>query len=379
MWKPETEAGDRRKTKTEEDNKMSIYNCLYNVIGFAREECPCVDDWNADYAVSDSGLYVSELQGMSLRILDSLGGCEDIWEKMTNARENAINAFKLDLVQALSKYKEPSRRVFSGDIGGRYSEVGKKISRLIPENNYYGLRMYSDIQGGKYILRGVSILLDTTEAVNLEIYDEYDLIHTIPLTSVADRPHRTDITPIEFTLDRSYYFLIAPAGRAYSNKLTCNCGGYRWCFNIDDPCYRFSKDGWTEWAMVGGTYGDAIDDRENWGLNGRASGMILHGNFTCDVFDFFCREDSDFVNNEIDASMAWAILYKTGEFLTTYIMGSPEVSRYTLLGMEQLNENRIYYAERYKIMIDYLAQNMGDNDCMRCRPPQGMRMRSQRI
>jgi hypothetical protein len=358
---------------------MSLYSCLENVIGFAREECKCIDDWDASYALSDSGLYISEVQGMSLDILDSLGGCEDIWDKMINARTNAINAFKIDLAQELSKYKEPTRKSFSGDIGGRYADTGKKITSLITESNYYGIRMYSDIQGGKYILRGVSLILNTTEAVNLEIYDEYDLLDTIALSSVANRPHKTDITPIELSLDRNYYFLIAPVGRAYSNKLTCNCGGFRWCFDIDNPCYRLSRDGWTEWVMAAGVYGDAIDDREDWTKCGRASGMILHGNFVCDVFDNFCRDESDFISNEIDTSMAYALLYKASEFLTTYIMASSEVSRYTLLGMEQLNENRIYYAERYKVMIDWLAKSMEDNDCLRCRPPQGMRMRSQRL
>jgi hypothetical protein len=132
---------------------MSIYNCLREVVGFSRTECACVGDWDESYALSDSGLYLSELQGMSLRILDSLGGCEDIWEKMTAARENAINAFKLDLVQALMKYKEPVRHPFSGDIGGRYATGGKKITDLVTDSTYYGMRIYSDIKGGKYILR----------------------------------------------------------------------------------------------------------------------------------------------------------------------------------------------------------------------------------
>lgn len=358
---------------------MSLYPCLENAIGFAPYDCPCIDDFTAEYALSESGLYVSELQGMSLRMLDSLGGCEDLWEKMSRARENAINSFRVDLTQALSKYKEPARRAFSGDIGGRYSGTGKKITELITESNYYGMRMYSDIKGGKYVLRGVSLILDTTEAVNLEIYDEYDLLHTVALTSVADRPHRTDITAIELTLDRNYYFLIAPVGRAYANKLTCNCGGFRWCFDVNNPCYKTSREGWTEWIMAAGIYGDVLADREDWTTCGKASGMILHGNFACDAFSHFCEDEVDFVNNEVDRAAANALWYKTGEFLTTYIMGSTEVSRYTLLGMEQLNENRTYYAERYNVLLDWIAQTMEDNDCLICKPPQGMRMRSQRI
>jgi len=352
---------------------MSIYNCFETVIGFSREECECVSDWDASYSISDSGLYVDELQGMNLRILDSLGNCPYLWEKMTRARENAINCFKTDIIQEMLKYKEPIRTRFTGEIGGR------GFSRIITADTYYGLRMYSDVRGGKYILRGVSLILNTTEAVNLEIYDDYDLLYTYALTSVAGRPHKTDITALELTLDRNYYFLIRPVGVPYGNKLTCNCGGYKWCFDPDNPCYRKSRDGWTEWAMIGGVNGSDLSIRDDWDICKYANGLILHGNFTCDVFGSLCNEDSDFINNEIDVSIAWAILYKTGEFLTNYIMDTGEVSRYTLLGVEALNENRIYYNKRYAVMMDFIARSVDDerNDCLRCRSPHGVGKRTQ--
>ena len=85
--------------------------------------------------------------------------------------------------------------------------------------------------------------------------------------------------------------------------------------------------------------------------------------------------------HKLDAAMAWAILYKTGEFLTNYIMDTGEVSRYTLLGTEALNENRVYYNKRYAILVDWLAQNMDDdrNDCLKCKSPMGLRRRTQLI
>ena len=60
-----------------------------------------------------------------------------------------------------------------------------------------------------------------------------------------------------------------------------------------------------------------------------------------------------------------------GEFLTNYIMDTGEVSRYTLLGTEALNENRMYYNKRYAVLMDWIAQNMDDerNDCLKCKSP----------
>lgn len=354
---------------------MSIYSCIDNIIGFTRREDSCVDGYDPAYSDSESGLYVDELQGMSLRIHDAMGGHTDVWEKLVASRENAINTFKTDILQEVIKYKEPIRSYFNGDIGY------KTFTRVTTKKTYNGLRMFSDIKGGKFTLRGVSLILDSTEAVNLEIYDEYDLLYTYPLTSQAGRPKRTDITPLELPLDRNYYFVISSVGLPYNNKLTCGCGGYKWCFNTEDPCYRYSKDRWTEWSMVGGVQGDDLTIRDDWSISKNSNGMILHGNFTCSAFDSLCGEDSDFVNDPIDSSIAWAILYKTGEFMTNYVMDTGEVSRYTLLGVEALNENRIYYNKRYAVMVDYIAKNIPDEktDCYRCRQPMGMGKRTHLI
>jgi len=354
---------------------MSVYNCLENIIGFTRKEDDCVQDYDSSYSDSDSGLYVDELQGMSLRILDSMGGVSDIWEKLTNSRENAINSFKTDIIHEIEKYKEPIRSYFSGDIGY------KKFTTILTKKTYQGFRMHSDVNGGKFILRGVSLILNSTEAVNLEIYDEYDLLYTYPISSVAGRPNKTVIVPLELPLDRDYYFLVSSVGSPYNNKLTCGCGGYRWCFNTEKPCYKYSKDRWTEWCMIGGVMGDDLGIRDDWTITKNCNGMILHGNFSCSMYDVLCTDESDFVNNPIDASIAWAVLYRTGEFLTNYIMDSAEVSRYTLLGVEALNENRVYYNQRYAIMVDYIAKNIEDErtGCYRCRPAMGMGKRSHLI
>ncbi|HZK62399.1 MAG TPA: hypothetical protein VFC41_09990, partial [Anaerovoracaceae bacterium] len=75
---------------------MSINACFSQIIGFSRSEDLCVDGWDASYATSDSGLFIDELL-FSLRILDSVGGKDDIWQMMDRARTNGINKFKTDI------------------------------------------------------------------------------------------------------------------------------------------------------------------------------------------------------------------------------------------------------------------------------------------
>ena len=355
---------------------MSIPLCFSEIVGFSRKENLCVsEDWDASYADSASGLFVDELPGMPQGFIDSLGGNYTIWEKMTNSLENAIGTFKIDVLGEILKYFEPVRRKYKGDIGNKSFTTTPASCGA-----YNGLRMYSDVIGGSYILRGVSLILNVTETVTLEIYDEYDFLHTIVLQSQAGRPKYNAITPIELPLQGNYYFLYTTSGLPYNNKLTCNCGSLKWCFDTCHPCYGPSRDGWREWAMIGGVCGDALVNRDDWNTSREGAGMILHGDFTCDIFGTLCSEHSDWTT-EIGFAIANAIWYKTGEYLATYIMDTEEVTRKTLLGVEQWNANRAFYNARYVTMINFIAENFEaeENECLRCRPPLGITKRVQML
>ena len=357
---------------------MSIFSCFDNVIGVSRKADLCTA--TGAYQ-SDSGLFIDELQGMSLRILNSTGGNALLLEKMEAARENAINAFKVDSLAEILKTKEPARGKFHGDIGG------KSFTSKLADADYYGLRMYSDIYGGSFTLRGVTLILGVAEAVNLLIYsgeneeDGAAPLYTIALTSLAGRPKYNAITPIQLPLDGDYYFLYQTSGLPYNNKLTCNCGGFKWCFNIHEPCLRPSRDHWTEWAMVGGVSGSDLSIRDDWGTSREAKGMVLHGDFGCDVLGILCDDHSDWTNDPVDTAIAWALVYKAGSFLSAYIMDSEEVNRYTLLGVDGLTANMTYYEERYKIMLEFIAANieLNRNECLKCRPPMGYHRHTQML
>ena len=355
---------------------MSIPACFSSLLGYSRKEDVCnFDSWDDAYGVSDSGLYIDELPGLPQRFIASFGGSYDTWEKFYNSIDNAVKTFQVDVLAEILKYKTPARRRFYGDIGGK-----SFTTALGSCGTYHGLRMYTDIKGGTFTLRAITLILNVTEAVTLQIYDEYDLLYTYALTSTAGKPTKTTIAPLELDTDRNYYFLYTTTGSPYNNKLTCNCGSFHWCFCLENPCFGPSRDAWTEWAMVGGVCGDTLSERDDWGTSRDAQGMILHGNFGCDILGTLCDEDySDWTGNEVDLAIAHAIWYKTGEYLTAYIMDSEEVSRRVLLGTEQWAANITYYATRYKDMLAFIAENFEDerNECLKCKDPHGITMRSQ--
>jgi hypothetical protein len=353
---------------------MSIPVCFSSIVGFSRKADLCVtDEWLDIYSESESGLYVDELPGFPQRFIASLGGNYDIWEKMTNSMDNAIRAFKIDVVSEILKLNEPVRERFKGDIGCR------TFDNTITSCTYQGLRFYSDITGGVYNLRGFYLILNVTEVVTLEIYDEYDLLYSYSINATANRPVYTAITPISLSLDRNYYFLYTTSGSAYDNKLDCNCGGWRWCFNTYNPCFGTSRLKWTEWAMVGGVCGEVLADRDDWATSSQAKGLVLHGDFNCDIIGSLCDDYSDFSgNNEIATAMANAIWYKTGAFLSVYVLDSEEVSRRTLLGTEQWVANKEFYEAKYREMIELIATHWeADQECLKCRDPHGFDLTSQ--
>lgn len=354
---------------------MSVPICFSNILGYTRREDLCVDGYMSEYSESDANLFVDELQGFNIRVQNSTGGNYDIWEKFNNAYENAISTFKVDIMSLILKLKEPARSRFFGDIGG------KSFTTKMSADTYHGLRMYSDVIGGSYTLRGVSLILDVTEAVNLLIYDDYDLLYTIALNSQSGRPKYNAITPIELPLEGNLYFVYHTNGQPSNNRLTCNCGGHKWCFNTINPCYKVSRDKWTEWSMVGGVHGTDINSREYWSTSRESRGLILHGEYGCDTFSMFCSEHSNWHNNQVDLAIAHALRFKTGSFMSNYIMESEEVGRYTLLGLEGLTANMVYYEERYNVMLEYIALNIEDdrNECLRCRPPMGYKRQSQML
>jgi hypothetical protein len=231
-----------------------------------------------------------------------------------------------------------------------------------------------------FTLRGITLNLNSTENVNLLIYDDFDLLHTIAISSTANKPKYTAITPIDFDLNGNYYFIYSPVGTPFNNRMTCGCGGYHWCFRPESPCYSSSRDNWTLWAMAGGVHGSDITERDDWGVSQDAQGLRLHGEFKCDAMAMLCSDASDFEKNEIDRYIAEACMLKTAEFASYKILNSGEVNRDLLLGNDDVVNGRMqYYSTLYQERINFIAQNIepSRNECLRCRSIMGFSKHSQ--
>ncbi len=364
-----------------------LQNCWENIVGYSREnELP---DYKrpTNYNLSLSGLYVDELRGINLNIINDTTGY--LWSKLKNAYDNSIRVFKSDIMNEILKHHKTRYDQFIGNIGSQ------RFSRSLNlTGTYAGIRMYcNDIKGGSFKLNAIGILMDKAETFDIDIYNNLseEPIHTISVTSQPNKVSIVNIEPILLQLsDNNYdnleYFFIYPrtTKQPKDNKPTCGCGGVHWCFNSENPCFadaKATKDRWRQYAMIGGISGDDISARENWGITQEMNGIILIGEFNCDKYSYFCNPNMDFENEEIRQAIAHAINYKLGEFIMDFFLDTENISRFTVLGHEAINNNRTYYNSRYSVMINFIAENIDTSKfgCLSCKSVQNAKFSTQRL
>lgn len=369
---------------------MSILkDCWENIVGITRnEDCINVETRPVNYDVSLSGLYLDELKGINLRMTEETGG--DLWQKLTVAYENAIRAFKIDIISEILKTHKTRYDQFVGNIGSQRFTRSLNLT-----DQYAGIRMYcNDIKGGAFTLKSIGVLMDTTETFDINVYDnlseDLDIKHTIQISSIANKYNVTNLpTPLIFQLsddnwDNLEYYFIYDRGNKQpkDNKPTCGCGGTHWCFKLENPCFadaKQTKDRWRQFAMIGGIQGDDISLREDWPVTQEMNGIILIGEFNCDKFAYLCNSNTDFEYDEVGQAIAHAIAYKWGEFTMDYFLDTNEISRMTTLGIESINNNREYYNARYTVMIDFIATNLDVSKfgCLSCKSPHNVKISRQ--
>lgn len=336
-----------------------VLECYRSIVGMTQKR-DCIAGYKEEYSESKSNLFLDELQGI---VLNYTCG-EDVWGMLDRSLVNAWQSFRNDI--SMAGGVRPKRRQSSGDIGAI------QFQTLIASKNYAGVRLFSNITGGSLILRGVTIMPSFTGNTVVRVYDDFEELYSQSVSIQNKKPCRIQFDDaLTLPLSGNYYIFYETNGTVYRNKLLCSsCTGTRWCFDINKPCYSQSRDFWTEWIMAAGVTFDGIDSRGLAPRNSKFMGLVLHGNFMCDEGRVLCDEASDFINNQTDRAIAFALRYKWGEMFLNEVVGSGDVNRWTLQGHEVIVQNVGYYQERYKELVDFIVDNidLSKTDCFVCHP-----------
>lgn len=359
-------------------------DCLSHIIGLSRSTCNCFDSGKpGDAVTSDSGIYLDELEGVRLNMIDAASDCESggLWDVLERARENAIKEFKNNLIVALSQNNLKNKREpFSGTIGE--SEYNNTLN--LTGYSYGGIRIFSsNIISGKMRIRRIGLVFDAAGNFDVSVYNNYSNtpIITYAVTSAANGLQWFSL-PTDLVLDMSddnslnpnYYILYEPslAPNPKNIKASCGCGHghYKYYFNSQNPVFRsYEKYRWSEFIMLAGTKGNDLSDRRNWVTENLLNGIMLDAKFDCNTSEIICKQNFNYEGESgVALSMAYAIRYRAGAIALDEIMGSSEINRYTMMEKDTMSGKRNNFLKEYKERIAWIATqiNWRANDCLSC-------------
>lgn len=342
--------------------------CLDNIIKLSRTECECFDtDKPVDYDEGQADVYLDELEGLSLNLLDSVTDCENgnIWDKMDRARANASQRLKADLLACIGLTYMSRRPNYTGLIGDvkfsqtlNFSQTKAGIVIKVPK-----------IEGGFLKIRRLGVIFNAVASVTINIYSNVDMdnaIGTYTFNSAANTVQYASLnTPLELPLwstevDKLEYYLVYDkvGFLPKNNKTDCGCGG-------KSPLL------WKNWLSVQGIRGDNTE-YDNYTTSSELNGLVVDGDLYCQTGRLICSDERplDFENDGIAMQLAFAVRFKAGELLLEEILASAEINRYTMLDRETLWGKRNHYRKKYDEWVQFLCENIepGYNDCLKCRP-----------
>lgn len=359
---------------------MSVINdCLNKIIGLSETNCTCFTDGiPPDAATSLSGLYLDQLEGLNLKLADSIDDCEEgsLWQILAKSRDNAIKDFRSDLMTALLQRHKYRRQPFTGQIGSAKFKNSKTLT-----NTYAGVQFYTDqIIGGTMEIKRIGLLFDAVRTFTIYVYsnENDNLISSVTVTTVAnqltwvDFPLTLDMSNMSGTNPR-YYFIYesALAQNPKDNQAGCGCStkNYHYFWNCTNPKFQsYEKDRWSEFVMQTGIQGAAIADREDWATENYMNGLLFEVAFKCAVKDLICTETPDYENNALAQVMAYAVRYRAGQLLFDDLLASGQINRYTMMDRERIMGKKNTYVKEYLSRIEYLVDqiNYKQNDCLIC-------------
>lgn len=360
-----------------------VTDCLYNIIGLSQTECACWDTDKPDtYNVSDSGIYLTDLEGLGT--LDGLVNCENgsVWDAMEKAKLEAIKVFIADANGLLLQKFRLKRQPFTGKIGETQNRTVKT-----PTHTYAGLTAYcANIISGTMTINAIGTLFTVNGTVDVSIQDNLGIIYgTYTLTTQANRYVNNSITPLELPLHSEetghlqyfFYYTYNAANKPYSNQLHCGCGSFKPIWSFGKPYFNDSsiepRYNWSKYAMVGGFEVNDLDDLENPDkqLSGTTvlNGLTIDVALKCKTAEVFCKDSLNYDSNPLANAMAFAIRFKAAHILVNRLLTDNGLNRPKLINREAWMEQTKKWDIDYQNYMGYVVENVyiKTNDCFECK------------
>lgn len=350
---------------------MDILSCLSNIIGLSETECPCFDtDKPVDFDESNSGIYLDQLEGFNLDLASGADDCGKggIWERMEQARRNAIIDYKNNLMGCVGQNYKPRIKTFDAQLGNSTYQGSLNYTQ-----SFVGLKITPiQVKDGYIVLKRIGVLVNASVPVTVRVYnnvpsngDESTLLfQSPPINAIADTITWAALTtPLELPMwnyDKQVrYFIVYVMDGAYQpkdNKKDCGCNG--------------ASRPYLQWLDYFGIVGNDLDFT-NFSQTNSANGMSLEIQVKCKATNVICSDEYP-MNYEDDSdalNAAYAIRFRAGARLYEDLLNSGKINRFTLFNREYVQAKITEWNTEYMNWINYLCANIdvGLNDCLICK------------
>lgn len=317
-------------------------------------------------STSDTDLWLDELEGLSLKMIDAGIYCEELGSFMAKARENAIKTFRSDLLANLKSHFRPRHEAYTGLLG----QLSYRRNTT-PSTEFIGHSLDSKrIKGSRVKIKRIGININASKDVAIKFYKRVGLLdsgqpeyqeltdYSQALTAVANTWSYKTVTDVTLDLWEDGYeeteYLIGyfPTTETHKDNLTdCGCG-----------TRKNSLANYISFNGVSGTL-------ENLNKTGSAHGLVLEVEMLCETTQII---DDNLIYPDFELVAAHAIRYKAGFFLTQYIIASNNTNIYTLINdaAQLFALGKGYEFEYQQRVKGWLSENIRiNNDCYICRGP----------
>lgn len=339
-------------------------SCFKNIVGISRTECDCfTDEFNADAAISKSGLFIDEAtERFSLAAFSDGVGCgETLQGIVEKSRVDGINEFILKLSQEVGTMYKTKTSPYNGKVGSASATGDRVVNDAI-----VGLVVDVNASSGVSInVNAITPYFNYTGVITISVYKAYRsnnlyqspaLVDTIVLNTTSGTPIKQSLTS-KLTLDSekdvSYLFMyeLDPGQYPKNNNNICGCG------QTEALLHKYVHPYSIEGADV-----NALDPTKKKGF---INGLLLDITAQCSIEDLIC--DNYYENTLLQTSINHAILYLSASKLLIKLLRSDIISRYTMMDREAMQEDAYVLQGKATKSINWIAQNMKvAGDCFVC-------------
>lgn len=352
--------------------------CLKNIIGLSKTKCECLTDQLPtgsdeipDYNISASGVYLDKLPGFNINIASGADDCAKggIWDRMYEARENAILDYKTNLLGCLGTRYKSRINNFSGQLGLAKVQGNLNLSTL-----YAGQKISPrQIKGGFIYLNKIGILINQNANVTLYVYSNKDgstlLYSSTPVAATANTLTWAQLSaPLELPMwDDSmsqiqYYVFMGLNGtfQPKNNKNGCGCGSG-------------GKEPYLNWLEISGANGNSPTNLSSMKITKtELNGIVLGVDVKCKTSEIICSSQFplDFENDPNALSKAYAIRFRAAAILYEDLLGSDNINRFTMLHRDEIYKSITEWNDKFMEWVNYECENsqsIHENDCLVCK------------